>query len=99
MLIKSSDSSMDDCNHPDVPFEFIFKVVQIPLWTIVTAGGRGSCSVPWCSDSSMDDCNGNLAHPDSLLKKVQIPLWTIVTSRLRRRVTCAPKFRFLYGRL
>ena len=35
---NSSDSSMDDCNAVIAIGVLLYKNVQIPLWTIVTAG-------------------------------------------------------------
>ena len=52
-----SDSSMDDCNRT-IRIQFaLWKIVQIPLWTIVTIHLPGQAITPARSDSSKDDCN------------------------------------------
>ena len=56
-LVGCSDSSMDDCNARMKNATIRAKVVQIPLWTIVTARHIHLVIIFASSDSSMDDCN------------------------------------------
>ena len=51
---------MDDCNIHFTERLYIQKVVQIPLWTIVTHCIFLLQLQLISSDSSMDDCNGIL---------------------------------------
>jgi len=55
------------------------RVVQIPLWTIVTQQSHFGCYRLTGSDSSMDDCNPETTYEVEEIYTVQIPLWTIVT--------------------
>ena len=48
---------MDDCNSPAACKNYCHILVQIPLWTIVTAMDRVLEMCEIGSDSSMDDCN------------------------------------------
>ena len=58
-VVSRSDSSMDDCNVREGDCVYLKKMVQIPLWTIVTTGAEVAIDTPiYGSDSSMDDCNG-----------------------------------------
>ncbi len=90
---------MDDCNLP-ASFSAIrsSSLVQIPLWTIVTAVIFSLLGLQACSDSSMDDCNLSGAQyrfrsdgSDSSMDDCN--------SGLSRHLRRASPFRFLYGRL
>ncbi len=79
VTVVGSDSSMDDCNaRPMATFSSI-SLVQIPLWTIVTARIYAEMELYLGSDSSMDDCNKKEESKHNAVIPVQIPLWTIVT--------------------
>ena len=55
--LLSSDSSMDDCNDNVGAGADSTRLVQIPLWTIVTLYDEFRAYRYVGSDSSMDDCN------------------------------------------
>ena len=94
-----SDSSMDDCNPDRRLRRMAMNVVQIPLWTIVTARLTTSVTPPPCSDSSMDDCNSAemkeaiyvVTGSDSSMDDCNVPQ--------ANSILLGKAFRFLYGRL
>ena len=91
---------MDDCNLATTWAGLKKGIVQIPLWTIVTAVAfdrQVACLQR--SDSSMDDCNFSCNSPMRKGFRDQIPLWAIETVCPEVRICGEFRFRFLYGRL